>query len=122
RRHTRFSRDWSSDVCSSDLALLHILAELAGGRFQLLVVDDQGLARQMVKKLPGLFAEKQWQVIFNTSRSDALTDVGVDRAGFRVLLKKIKPARFEGADGAGVERKFPCRQNADGIHFFQGAL
>src|SRR5690606_40615263 len=22
RRHTRFSRDWSSDVCSSDLALL----------------------------------------------------------------------------------------------------
>src|SRR5690606_40843891 len=23
RRHTRFSRDWSSDVCSSDLNLLH---------------------------------------------------------------------------------------------------
>src|SRR5690606_39919959 len=23
RRHTRFSRDWSSDVCSSDLCLLH---------------------------------------------------------------------------------------------------
>src|SRR5690606_40922764 len=23
RRHTRFSRDWSSDVCSSDLGLLH---------------------------------------------------------------------------------------------------
>src|SRR5690606_39574735 len=22
RRHTRFSRDWSSDVCSSDLAIL----------------------------------------------------------------------------------------------------
>src|SRR5690606_39640987 len=27
RRHTRFSRDWSSDVCSSDLAGAH--AELA---------------------------------------------------------------------------------------------
>src|SRR5690606_40482061 len=27
RRHTRFSRDWSSDVCSSDLALV----EHAGG-------------------------------------------------------------------------------------------
>src|SRR5690606_39379163 len=25
RRHTRFSRDWSSDVCSSDLALLLVL-------------------------------------------------------------------------------------------------
>src|SRR5690606_13422947 len=23
RRHTRFSRDWSSDVCSSDLAFVH---------------------------------------------------------------------------------------------------
>src|SRR5690606_39621070 len=25
RRHTRFSRDWSSDVCSSDLSLLDAL-------------------------------------------------------------------------------------------------
>src|SRR5690606_40877868 len=24
RRHTRFSRDWSSDVCSSDLAVPHM--------------------------------------------------------------------------------------------------
>src|SRR5690606_40710716 len=24
RRHTRFSRDWSSDVCSSDLVLEHV--------------------------------------------------------------------------------------------------
>src|SRR5690606_40399830 len=39
RRHTRFSRDWSSDVCSSDLAVLllsqHVVsryaAELLGG-------------------------------------------------------------------------------------------
>src|SRR5690606_14885548 len=35
RRHTRFSRDWSSDVCSSDLALANRLAlsmaEDAGG-------------------------------------------------------------------------------------------
>src|SRR5690606_40397589 len=23
RRHTRFSRDWSSDVCSSDLVMVH---------------------------------------------------------------------------------------------------
>src|SRR5690606_40988106 len=26
RRHTRFSRDWSSDVCSSDLSHTHKLA------------------------------------------------------------------------------------------------
>src|SRR5690606_14055722 len=29
RRHTRFSRDWSSDVCSSDLALVAITASCA---------------------------------------------------------------------------------------------
>src|SRR5690606_40192711 len=30
RRHTRFSRDWSSDVCSSDLIERHFLAMLPG--------------------------------------------------------------------------------------------
>src|SRR5690606_35860877 len=31
RRHTRFSRDWSSDVCSSDLRFLKFLEEEAKG-------------------------------------------------------------------------------------------
>src|SRR5690606_40036179 len=31
RRHTRFSRDWSSDVCSSDLGLGFDLADAFGG-------------------------------------------------------------------------------------------
>src|SRR5690606_40075934 len=30
RRHTRFSRDWSSDVCSSDLAAIIASAKKAG--------------------------------------------------------------------------------------------
>src|SRR5690606_39998241 len=30
RRHTRFSRDWSSDVCSSDLSGLNFIVTLAG--------------------------------------------------------------------------------------------
>src|SRR5690606_40594160 len=30
RRHTRFSRDWSSDVCSSDLAAVIMVAVFAG--------------------------------------------------------------------------------------------
>src|SRR5690606_39969534 len=29
RRHTRFSRDWSSDVCSSDLAAIALLLATA---------------------------------------------------------------------------------------------
>src|SRR5690606_39535397 len=36
RRHTRFSRDWSSDVCSSDL-LLRSLRELRTLGFPILV-------------------------------------------------------------------------------------
>src|SRR5690606_39587725 len=28
RRHTRFSRDWSSDVCSSDLRATHIARDM----------------------------------------------------------------------------------------------
>src|SRR5690606_40927412 len=35
RRHTRFSRDWSSDVCSSDLPVNALLAQ---GVFALLLV------------------------------------------------------------------------------------
>src|SRR5206468_5248266 len=31
RRHTRSDRDWSSDVCSSDLLVKAVLAELLGG-------------------------------------------------------------------------------------------
>src|SRR5690606_40113528 len=32
RRHTRFSRDWSSDVCSSDLQLFDHSASVSGGQ------------------------------------------------------------------------------------------
>src|SRR5690606_39894472 len=32
RRHTRFSRDWSSDVCSSDLTLLAMVDASVGGK------------------------------------------------------------------------------------------
>src|SRR5690606_17246290 len=31
RRHTRFSRDWSSDVCSSDLCMLALWAPVLAG-------------------------------------------------------------------------------------------
>src|SRR5690606_39461244 len=34
RRHTRFSRDWSSDVCSSDLCVLPVLSLKALGLAQ----------------------------------------------------------------------------------------
>src|SRR5690606_39456787 len=33
RRHTRFSRDWSSDVCSSDLLVVALFPDLWAGLF-----------------------------------------------------------------------------------------
>src|SRR5690606_40574930 len=40
RRHTRFSRDWSSDVCSSDLVALGVEAVNAGFRVIFTTVHD----------------------------------------------------------------------------------
>src|SRR5690606_40950886 len=42
RRHTRFSRDWSSDVCSSDLELFVLFQ----GRLE--VADDHALRGQLL--------------------------------------------------------------------------
>src|SRR5207302_2346889 len=40
RRHTRFSRDWSSDVCSSDLDTALIYVAIPGGGLDLAMPDD----------------------------------------------------------------------------------
>src|SRR5207302_110531 len=41
RRHTRFSRDWSSDVCSSDLVQAEFYSDEVGGhRYALQIVTD----------------------------------------------------------------------------------
>src|SRR5690606_40520438 len=42
RRHTRFSRDWSSDVCSSDLLEVPKLAEMGAE-----LVEAGGLAERI---------------------------------------------------------------------------
>src|SRR5690606_40563620 len=48
RRHTRFSRDWSSDVCSSDLGALTL------GERHVVVA---ALVRELVLALPDLAAD-----------------------------------------------------------------
>src|SRR6266513_5444971 len=64
RRHTRSKRDWSSDVCSSDLENGRLIAEdedtaarLAGssGReYDLLAIGAHGLGRQPYSQLGGV--------------------------------------------------------------------
>src|SRR5690606_40990638 len=59
RRHTRFSRDWSSDVCSSDLVM------------QILVIeDDKRISDFLIKGLE----ENAYMVTLCKSAEDVLND------------------------------------------------
>src|SRR5690606_40537598 len=42
RRHTRFSRDWSSDVCSSDLVPVALIGVVLAGPVMELMLRGQG--------------------------------------------------------------------------------
>src|SRR5690606_39411087 len=46
-RHTRFSRDWSSDVCSSDLAASNF--SFAIGPYAIVVDDDHARLLQLLQ-------------------------------------------------------------------------
>src|SRR5690606_39739501 len=48
RRHTRFSRDWSSDVCSSDLSILRIQY---GKIFQAVTRSSDALPTSRISKM-----------------------------------------------------------------------
>src|SRR5690606_40385662 len=72
RRHTRFSRDWSSDVCSSDLCYgIQRLTLLRGRRGAgLLVLSGAGVgggslvyANTLYEPLPDFYDDPQWRDI-----------------------------------------------------------
>src|SRR5690606_20684239 len=50
-RHTRFSRDWSSDVCSSDLFANRLDAAAGVWSFILMSFDSLGLSAPIVRAL-----------------------------------------------------------------------
>src|SRR5690606_41009444 len=75
RRHTSFSRDWSSDVCSSDLesALLNNVLGLTPGTLGKEILE-QG-ARQLADTYPGVV-----QI-----HKEKVTEVRKEAAGFTVI-------------------------------------
>src|SRR5690606_40836518 len=105
RRHTRFSRDWSSDVCSSDLAcqlgfermlVARALHELADAKTRIFRQDRkaavsfrQPLTRQLQARIVHAIggyrdrARGRIQLVWNASRIERLRDLG------RVLLTEI---------------------------------
>src|SRR5690606_29894620 len=86
RRHTRFSRDWSSDVCSSDLArTLEVL--LKHGYYQVAYG-----ATDSIVGIPGMFAAYRTRLVravggFVTGMNGEDTDVSlrIGELGHRIV-------------------------------------
>src|SRR5690606_40239800 len=81
RRHTRFSRDWSSDVCSSDLVF----------------EDDDALSvfRHLRRRLRGRHNHelRRWVELHAARTELALLDVHAD--GAARFIEIVKPERSE---------------------------
>src|SRR5690606_39768537 len=87
RRHTKFSRDWSSDVCSSDLTIYR----LGGGKgFRVLgkVTQDMDTFQMPVEIKIETEGEPEFRVIEVAGRA---SDYSVEAFG--------KPARKSGEQG-----------------------
>src|SRR5690606_40166165 len=70
RRHTRFSRDWSSDVCSSDLYgsvdILHDVKFSIGAAEIVVVLGRNGVGKTtLMKALIGLLPPRSGHIQFN---------------------------------------------------------
>src|SRR5690606_40894990 len=78
RRHTRFSRDWSSDVCSSDLGTLPVAR---------LSIDRSGIGMNLAENLSRDFPQVVGENFTNESKERWATEIG--RASCRE--RELKP-------------------------------
>src|SRR5207302_7471462 len=80
RRHTRFSRDWSSDVCSSDLGE-QLMALQLGGKVEPSTEREYGPAQVTVGENCG---------IFSAFKNGEETGVWIDRKSTRLNSSHVK--------------------------------
>src|SRR3712207_7269691 len=85
RRHTRYWRDWSSDVCSSDLALLRDRPEVVGGNYRLVFDGEDGFSRWLAGFYAAIRALGFWYEIGRASCRER-----VEISVVAVSLKKKK--------------------------------
>src|SRR6266403_5075138 len=90
RRHTRSLRDWSSDVCSSDLKLSTMPSSTAPS------------------SVPGRLPRPPSTQIGRASCRERSVDLG----GRRIIKKKKNSACTGGAKSKGRERAYPVHQEA----------
>src|SRR5690606_6474492 len=93
RRHTRFSRDWSSDVCSSDLA------------------TDQAAHDAVDVQLGGRDRERGVAGVVGPQAVPRGPVTGARRAPLQVLERGLVLADPDGADLAGALRLDPLEQH-----------
>src|SRR5207245_2900411 len=86
RRHTRCYRDWSSDVCSSDLSVNRVLIGLA------LVLSPLGVASTLGEQTSLALVEKKVDELF-------LALTSPDAPGLAVLVRHNGKTAFERAYG-----------------------
>src|SRR5690606_39815212 len=84
-RHTRFSRDWSSDVCSSDLVAYRLTGQSYLAEIATVTITLVGLA--LLAAWPG------WSELFLPVAVAA--KLAVCGLAFAVLLALFTPQRFE---------------------------
>src|SRR5699024_11701169 len=89
-RHTRSKRDWSSDVCSSDLEIITVFCE----QFGQAISDFQGVRFQLAKMATDI--ETGRLLVYNAAR---LKENGDD------FLKEAAMAKYHASEVRSEERR-----------------
>src|SRR5690606_40923327 len=101
RRHTRFSRDWSSDVCSSDLAVSKVSSYTAAREAVAVANLADAAAKGMVKASqtdPGQQLGRIWLVLNGDGQ---MVGVQVSNGSTWEIGRASCRERGDGGGGAG---------------------
>src|SRR5436309_1397185 len=96
RRHTRFSRDWSSDVCSSDLAGANIAAEFHRSGYRAVAFNTAKY------ELTSLALPEAQRIHIGLDGGGARSDVEHGRECIAAHAERIRAAVAEHAAGADL--------------------
>src|SRR5690606_40085567 len=101
RRHTRFSRDWSSDVCSSDLPffppVVRAIEQAAAGRDTDVLLADAGVDGMAE---PALIERLRAQVDGLLIASPRTSSAEIGRASCRESVRiRVAPGVWKRASG-----------------------